>query len=110
MLLKVRLYGGRLADAHKRTQTHTDARRCTQTNADERRQTQTHADERKANCFRCVGGRNLKMRPDVRHLFKDFQDVLYICLYLHADKDVGEFRASPELRSHQHDTAEQITR
>ena len=31
-------------------------------------------------------------------------------MYLHADKDVGEFRASPELRSHQHDTGGQITR
>ena len=31
-------------------------------------------------------------------------------MYLHADKDVGEFRASPELKSHQHDTGGQITR
>ena len=33
ILSKVRLYGGRLADAHRRTQTHADERRCTQTNA-----------------------------------------------------------------------------
>ena len=55
---------------------HTDIRRRMETNADEHRRTQTHADKRKANCVRCVGGRNLKMRPDVRRLFKDFQDVL----------------------------------
>ena len=46
-------------------------RRRTRMNADARKRrrmrTQTHADER-----------NLKTRPDVRRLFKDFRDVLYI--------------------------------
>ena len=60
-LSKVRLYGGRVAEAHGRMQTHANKHRCTQ----------THADEHKANCVRCVGGRNLKMRPGVRRLFKD---------------------------------------
>ena len=64
-------------DAHKCTQMHTDAHRRTQTNADTRRHTQMNADERKTNCVRCVGRRNLKTRPDVRRLFKDFQDILY---------------------------------
>ena len=35
------------------------------------RRTQMNPDEHKANCVRCVGRHNLKMRPDVRHLFKD---------------------------------------
>ena len=65
-------------DVRRCTQTNADTRRHTQTNADEHRQTQMNADERKANCVQCVGGRNLKTRPDARHLFKDFRDVLYL--------------------------------
>jgi len=53
-----------------------------QTHMDVRRRTQTNADERKANCVRCVGGRNLKTRPGVRCLFKDFRDVLYVLLLI----------------------------
>jgi len=35
-------------------------------------------DECRVNCIQYVGGRNLKTHPDVRHLFKDFRDVLYV--------------------------------
>jgi len=63
-------------DTHRRTQTHVHARRRTQMNTDKCRRAQTNADERKANCVWCVGGRNLKTRPDIRRLFKDFRDVL----------------------------------
>ena len=62
----------------------------------EHRRTRTYVDTRKANCVQCVGGHNLKTRPDVRRLFKDFRDVLYmvtvctgmvntatICMYRH---------------------------
>ena len=38
----------------------------------------THADEYRANCVQCVGGHNLKTHLDIRHLFKDFQDVYTI--------------------------------
>ena len=62
-------------------QTHADECRRTQTNADAHRCTQTNTDERKANYVHCVGGPNLKTCPDVRHLFKDFQDILYLKTY-----------------------------
>ena len=39
---------------------------------------QMHVDKRKANCVQCVGGRNVQTFPDVRHLFKDFRDALYV--------------------------------
>ena len=55
-------------------QMHMDVCRRVQTNADTHEQTQMHADECKANCIQCVGRRNFKMCPDVRGLFKDFQD------------------------------------
>ena len=67
-------------DIRRSTQTHADEHRKMQTNVEKHRQTQTNADERKANCVWCVGRRNLKTRPDVRRLFKDFQDVLYMPL------------------------------
>ena len=62
-------------------QTHADECTRTQTNADAHRCTQTNTDERKANYVRCVGGPNLKTCPDIRRLFKDFQDILYLKTY-----------------------------
>ena len=69
--------------------TYTDAceRMQMQTHSDAHRHMQMHADERKANCIQCVGKRNLKMHPDIRRLFKDFQNVLqihvqYTCVYV----------------------------
>ena len=50
-------------------------RRHMQTYADTCRHTQTNADEHKANS---VGKCNLKMRPDIRRLFNDFRDTLYV--------------------------------
>ena len=41
----------------------------------------TLLDKRRENSVQCVGRRNLKMCPDVGRLFKDFWDVLYICIY-----------------------------
>ena len=63
--------------ANMRTQMDTDVRRRKQMNADASRRAHTYADECKANGIQCVGGHNLKTRPDVRRLFKDFRDVLY---------------------------------
>ena len=62
----------------ERLQLQTCKHRCTWMYADTHRWTQTHADERKANCVQCVGGRNLKTHQDVRRLFKDFRDTLYL--------------------------------
>ena len=61
-------------DAH---QTYTDVCRCMQTNPDEGRRTQSHTDEHKANCRR-----SLSTCPDIRRLFKDFCDALYIIFSL----------------------------
>jgi len=78
-------------DKHRCTQADVDIadtggeRECTrmhtQTHAGERIYKRTLLDERKENCIQCVGRRNLKMCPDVGRLFKDFWDVLYICIY-----------------------------
>ena len=87
--LRPRGLGMRLAD---------HAHRCTQMHADARRRTQTNADEYKANCVWCVGGRNLKTRPDIRCLFKDFRDVLY----LREEKSIGVYH---EVFSQQNKTA-----
>lgn len=58
------------------SQLQTCKRRCTETNTDARRRTRTHADEHMTNCVWCVGGHNLKTRPDVRRLLKDFWEAL----------------------------------
>ena len=60
ILLKVTLNSGRLAAANVQTQMHTGVRKHTWMNAD----------KRKANCIQCAGGRNLKTRSDIKHLFK----------------------------------------
>ena len=62
----------------RRMQTHMDTHRWTQMQTCAHRGKWTSLDERRANCIQCVGRCNLKTRPDVRHLFKDFWDVLYI--------------------------------
>jgi len=46
------------------------------THADEHKRKLTLLDEHRVNCVQCVGRQNFKTCPDVRHLFKDFPDVL----------------------------------
>jgi len=50
----------------------------TQTNAHACTRKWTLLDECRINLIKSVGGRNHKMCPDIRHLFKDFRDVLWL--------------------------------